>query len=178
MRTKLLLSVVLFSVLPACAHQPSGTIKVESIAPRPDDVGSIDGLMRAFYDVVNIAPDAPRQWARDRTLYSPWIRFVGSGRGLKVYDHQSLVDDTEPMVQHGFRERELHRIVRKYGNIAQIESSYETLSGPRSELSRGVNYLQLYHDGARWWVTSVIWQSESAEHPIPPELTGAAAVAR
>ncbi len=131
--------------------------------------------MRAFYDVINIAPDAPRQWDRDRTLYAPWIRFVGRGRGLNVYDHQSLVDDTEPMVQRGFREREVHRIVRQYGNIAQIQSAYETLSGPRSELSRGVNYLQLYHDGARWWVASVIWQSESAEHPIPPELAGAAA---
>lgn len=162
----------------ACAHKPRGNLEVQAIAPRPEDVASIDGLMRAFYDVVNIAPDAPRQWARDRTLYAPWIRFVGRGRGVHVYDHQSLVDDTEPMVQRGFREREIHRVVRQYGNIAQIQSAYETLSGPRSELSRGVNYLQLYHDGARWWVASVIWQSENSEHPIPPELTGATAAAR
>lgn len=178
MRTRRLLFSLLFSIFSACAHPPGGKVKVESVAPRPEDVSSIDGLMRAFYDVVNIAPEAPRQWSRDRTLYSPWIRFVGSGRALKVYEHQSLVDDTEPMVQRGFRERELHRIVRQYGNIAQVVSAYETRSGPLSELSRGVNYLQLYHDGTRWWVASVIWQSEDLEHPIPPELTGTAAAAR
>lgn len=177
MRTPLIQLLVLLS-LSACVHESRGKVRVESISPRPEDVGSIDGLMRAFYEVVNIAPDAPRQWARDRTLYTPWIRFVANGRELKVYDHQALVDDTEPLVQGGFRERETRRIVRQYGNIAQVESAYETRVGPDSRLSRGVNYLQLYFDGARWWVASVVWQSEDAAHPIPPELTGSVSTAR
>jgi hypothetical protein len=33
-----------------------------------------------------------------------------------------------------------------------------------------VNSLDLYFDGQRWWVASVLWQSEDAAHPIPPEL--------
>lgn len=173
MRKKLLPLLLFFIALPACVHEARGKVRVDSIAPRPEDVGSIDGLMRAFYDVVNLPPDAPRQWARDRTLYAPWSRFVANGRGLKVYDHQTLVDDTEPLIQRGFRERELQRLVRQYGNIAQVESSYETRSGPDSHLSRGVNYLQLYFDGKRWWVASVVWQSEDAAHPIPGDLTGA-----
>lgn len=173
MRKKLLPLLLIFIALPACVHEARGKVRVDSIAPRPEDVGSIDGLMRAFYDVVNLPPDAPRQWARDRTLYAPWSRFVANGRGLKVYDHQTLVDDTEPLIQRGFRERELQRLVRQYGNIAQVESSYETRSGPDSHLSRGVNYLQLYFDGKRWWVASVVWQSEDAAHPIPGDLTGA-----
>lgn len=157
----------------ACAHAPSGkaSVPVETVPALPEDVGSIDGVMRAFYEVINVAPDEPRQWARDRTLYSPWIRFVGMGRKMNIYDHQGLVDATEPLVRTGFREWEVHRTVRRYGNIAQVASAYETQTGPAGETrSRGVNYLQLYFDGQRWWITSVVWQTEDAANPIPPEL--------
>jgi hypothetical protein len=36
--------------------------------------------------------------------------------------------------------------------------------------SRGVNSIELYFDGARWWISSVMWQSEDEEHPIPATL--------
>jgi hypothetical protein len=32
---------------------------------------------------------------------------------------------------------------------------------------RGINSFQLFNDGERWWVLSVYWQHETAEHPIP-----------
>lgn len=154
-----------------CARGAGG-VRVATVAPRPDDVASIDGIVRAFYAVVNLAPDEPRQWARDRTLYSPWIRFVGAGgRGVELMDHQQLVNATEPMIAGGFRERELARVTRRYGHIAHVFSTYETERGaPPGQRSRGVNSLELYFDGARWWISAVSWQSETAEHPIPPEL--------
>jgi hypothetical protein len=47
----------------------------------------------------------------------------------------------------------------------------ETWQGPDGrEVSRGVNSIDLYFDGARWWIASVVWQSESARYPIPAEL--------
>ncbi|NTX53908.1 hypothetical protein [Myxococcus sp. CA039A] len=167
MRTTLL---SLLLALTACAHAPP-SIPVETIPARPGDVASIDGVMKAFYEVVNLAPDAPRQWARDRTLYSPWIHFVSIGQKVSIWDHQGFVEATEPLVRAGFREWEINRVTRRYGNIAHVASTYETRTGPgEGSLSRGVNYIQLYFDGARWWVTSVVWQSEDAAHPIPPEL--------
>ena len=32
---------------------------------------------------------------------------------------------------------------------------------------RGINSIQLFYDGSRWWIVTVYWQHESAEHPIP-----------
>ena len=149
----------------------------EAIAPRTEDVASIDGIMRAFYEVVNIAPDAPRQWARDRTLYSPWIRFVATGKSpagrpeVIAWTLQQLQDATEPLIRAGFREREIHRVERRYGHIAHIDSTYETLVGRDApKRSRGVNSIELYFDGTRWWIASALWQSEDEEHPIPKEL--------
>lgn len=163
------LAVALLTV--ACAG-------VATIPARPADVGTLDGLMRAFYETINVAADAPRQWDRDRTLYAPWIRFVAiasptSGDDkVAVYDHEAFVAFAEPLVRAGIVERELGRIVRRYGNIASVESSYELTVG--REVGRGVNYIQAYFDGRRWWITSVAWQTEDAAHPIPPELLPAA----
>jgi hypothetical protein len=150
---------------------------VETIAPRPEDVGSVDGVMRAFYEVTNVAPGAPRQWARDRTLYVPWIRFVALGKGatdrpaVTVWTHDEFVAASDPLMAKGFVEREIHRNTRTYGNMVHVDSTYEILPGPDAPAGgRGVNSLDMYFDGQRWWVASVEWQSEDAAHPIPAEL--------
>jgi hypothetical protein len=81
------------------------------------------------------------------------------------------VDATEPLVRRGFSEREIHRTTRRYGNMVHVDSTYETVLGNDPPVrGRGVNSIDLYFDGQRWWVASVVWQSEDAAHPIPPEL--------
>jgi hypothetical protein len=153
----------------ACAHAPAPA----PTAPRPDDVATVDGMVRAFYEVVNVGPDEPRQWDRDRTLYVPWIRFVSiDGDGsVAILTHPEFVTATEPLLRTGFREREIARTTRQYGNMVHLDSTYETLRGlDGKERSRGVNSIDLYWDGRRWWIASVVWQSESAKFPIPAAL--------
>jgi len=174
------ISLLVLGLLTACASTTSDAAPgpaVQLLAPRPEDVGSVDGVMRAFYEVTNVAPDGPRQWDRDRTLYVPWIRFVALGPGasgrpaVTVWTHPEFVEATEPLVKKGFVEREIFRTTRRYGNMVHVDSTYETLVGTGSPVrSRGVNSLDLYFDGRRWWVASVVWQSEDAAHPIPAEL--------
>ena len=180
----LALAVVLVVVLSACASTTAAapgaaasSTPAETVAPRPEDVGSVEGIMRAFYEVTNVAPNEPRQWARDRTLYVPWIRFVALGPGssgrpaVTVWTHPEFVEASEPLIQRGFVEREIFRTTRRYGAMVHVDSTYEALLGTGTPVrSRGVNSLDLYFDGQRWWVASVVWQSEDAAHPIPPEL--------
>ena len=35
---------------------------------------------------------------------------------------------------------------------------------------RGVDIFQLYNDGDRWWILSLVWDKESKDNPIAPEL--------
>jgi hypothetical protein len=42
----------------------------------PTDVGTIEGIVHAYYDVVNGPAGVPRQWRRDSTLYMPGATFV------------------------------------------------------------------------------------------------------
>ena len=156
---------VLFALF-ACTPSPT----VTHSAPRAADVASPEALVDAFYAVVNLAPGEARQWDRDRTLYLPGIRFVGlSGDGeLETYSHEELIAATEPMIAGGFRERELHRRVRRFGHMVHVDSTYQTHYQDRPH--RGVNSIDMVFDGRRWWIASVTWQTESPRFHIPADL--------
>jgi hypothetical protein len=39
---------------------------------------------------------------------------------------------------------------------------------------RGINSIQLFNDGKRWWIVSIYWQQENANATIPEKyLPGA-----
>ena len=159
------------------AQAPARHVPVPTMAPRAEDVATLAGVIKAYYDVITGPAGQPRQWSRDRSLYIPDLRFVATGfaKGrpyARVMTHQDFVDASDSeMVHNGFFEREIHRVTQTYGNIPQVFSTYEehrTADGPVE--GRGINAVQLYWDGTRWWVASAIWFDEDATHPIPKEF--------
>ena len=149
----------------------------QSLTPRPEDVQTIDGIVRAFYDVVSGPKGQPRQWRRDSTLYIAGVRFVAmslrQGKPVAaVTDHAGFVANYDrAFVERGFFEREIGRTTKRFGNIVHVFSAYEyraSESGPVE--GRGVNSIQLYWDGARWWIAGAMWDDERPDNPIPPEL--------
>jgi hypothetical protein len=171
--TPLALVVVLAGFSSARAQQ----VTVPSIAARPDDVATIDGLIKAYYEVVSGPKGQPRDWARDRTLHIPDARFVAmsvdtAGKPVAaIMSHQQYVERSEPVLaQEGFFESEIHRVTRRFGHIAHVFSTYEsrrTADGP--VIARGINSLELYWDGARWWIVANLWDQERPGNPIPGE---------
>jgi hypothetical protein len=164
-----------FALALALAGMPAAS--AQEAAARPEDVGTIDGVVRAFYEVISGPAGQPRQWDRDRTLYLPGMRFValreeGGAVVADVMDHDAFVSATDSfMVSEGFFEREIGRTEQRFGNFAHVLSAYEWRTvedGPVG--GRGVNSLQLYWDGARWWIVSAVWDEERPNAPIPPEL--------
>jgi hypothetical protein len=164
------------AALAAQGALPRGHVAVATTPPRPADVATVDAMVQAYYAVITGPARQPRQWSRDRSLYIPELRFVATGVAqgrpyAHMMRHQDFVDSTDSAFVHdGFFEREIHRSTRAYGNIVQVFSTYEerrTSDGPVT--GRGVNALQLFWDGTRWWIASAIWFSEDPAHPIPPE---------
>ncbi len=152
-------------------------VPVPTVAPRAADVATMDGIIGAFYDVISGPAGQPRQWARDRTLYIAGVRFVSldvrEGRPVaSVMDHQQFVDRTDAgFVRDGFFEREIHRVTHRFGNLAHVFSTYEMRRTPGGPVfGRGVNSIELFWDGTRWWIAAAVWDDERLDNPIPPEL--------
>jgi hypothetical protein len=132
-------------------------------------------MVQAWYGIVSGPAGQPREWGRDRTLYIPDVRFVTAGvqKGrpyARIRDHQAYVDEADPFLAKGFFEKEIHRVTRRFGPIAHVWSTYEsrtTENGPAT--ARGINSIELFWDGKRWWIASGVWTEETPENPIPPE---------
>src|SRR5881398_735039 len=116
---------------PAPAQAPARRhVVVPTVAPRPADVATVDGIVKAYYDVITGPAGQPRQWSRDRSLYIADLRLVATGVGQQgpyagVAAHHAIVDGSESARVHSwFLEREVHRVTRSYGNIAQVFCTY------------------------------------------------------
>jgi len=165
-------SIRRFIVSPDKAGTHQRRLDIPVIDPRPDDVGTLDGIIRAFYEVISGPAGAPRQWARDRTLYVPGARLVSTGvRDEKAYaavmGHGEYAEASDGFLAGGFFEHETHRVTRIFGNVTHVWSTYEARRTPDGPvIARGVNSIQLIHDGARWWIVSAAWDNERPDNPI------------
>lgn len=173
-----LISILLLVTFAICAIAQERThLKVDTIAPRPEDVATIDGVMRTFYEVISGPAGEPRQWSRDRTLYIPDVRFVSVEKRkdgtieARPVTHQEFVDGSDAsLVKSGFYESEIHRETQQFGQIAHVFSTYESRikkDGP--VIARGINSLELFNDGKRWWVLSAQWDEERPGNKIPEQ---------
>jgi len=151
-------------------------VQIPQIPADPKDVASIDGIVKAFYETISGGKGVPRQWARDKTLYMRDIRFIGMDEQdgkirAGILGHQQYVNATnESFVTGGFFEHEINRVTRRFGNIAHVFSTYEFSAGDGKEKGRGINSIELFWDGTRWWISSASWDEERPNNPIPKEF--------
>lgn len=159
--------------------KPKVHVKIPIVAAKPEDVSTVEAIVRADYESISGGVGVPRQWGRDLSLFDSHARFVSVGTNPKTgaveswgTNEQEYVDDVDvQFVKEGFTEHELAHVIHRYGNVATILSSYEGKRMSTGEgVSRGVNIYQLYNDGKRWWILSVVWDEERPGNPIPAEL--------
>lgn len=169
----LLFTLILLTSSPAPA-QP---------AADSSDVGSIDAVVAALYDVISGPADEERDWDRFRALFHPEGRLVpmqpkedGAWAPVVLSPDDFARMNAELMRTHptfqgkGFYEAEAARRTERYGTIATVWSTYVGRLEPEGEpFVRGVNTIDLVHDGERWWVLQVLWQQETPEIPLPDE---------
>ncbi|HKN73957.1 MAG TPA: hypothetical protein VJW94_02170 [Candidatus Acidoferrum sp.] len=148
------------------------------IGARTEDVSTIEGIVTASYETISGGVGVPRQWGRDRTLFDPNSRSVAVGVNAKTgavttrgTTEQEFADEADAsLVKDGFTERELKHVIKRFGNVATVLSSYEGSVASGKVITRGVNIFQLYFDGKRWWILSMVWDEERPDNPLPAEL--------
>ncbi len=147
-----------------------------TMAAEPKDVASANAIVAALYDVISGPAGQKRNWDRFRSLFAPGARLIPTGIGQdgKPYIRTMTADDYATNIgprleQTGFYEREISRTADTFAGITQAFSTYESRRAATDEkpFARGINSIQLYDDGTRWWVVTVYWAAERAGHPIP-----------
>ncbi len=142
---------------------------------RPGDVGTIDSVITTLYAVISGPVGAPRQWDRFHSLMHPQARLIPTGcdstgtcrsRIMTPAEYQQRADSL--LVAVGFTELELKRTTERYGAVAHAFSSYQSFRrGETKPFARGINSIQLFWDGHRWWIMSIFWDSERPSNPLP-----------
>lgn len=71
--------------------------------------------------------------------------------------------------KEGFFEHSVANRTEFWDHIAQIWSTYESrhAKDDSKPFARGINSIQLFNDGKRWWVLSVYWEAEDETHTLP-----------
>ena len=144
-------------------------------AARPADVASPDAIIKALYETISGPAGQPRDWDRFRSLLIPGARLIPSMRRTPeattpvVWSGEDYIAGAGPgLEKSGFFERELHRTTEAFGAVLHAFSTYDSRRTPDGEpFARGINSVQLYNDGTRWWVVTIFWDAETADKPIP-----------
>ena len=146
----------------------------KELAARPEDVATPEAIVNAVYALISGNAGEPRDWDRLRTLYVPNARlipFEADELGNAVPNVMTLEQFIETrskfFASDSFYEWETDSRIDYRGSMAHVWSSYEagrTLHGPL--IRRGVNSIQLWNDGARWWVLTTAWDAVDAKKSL------------
>jgi hypothetical protein len=150
----------------------------DSIVAKSEDVSSIDTIIIALYEVISGPAGQTRNWNRMRSLFLPEAKMIATGTTpggdivKRVMTVEDYINRNGPVLEkNGFFEEEIFRKQEVYGRIAHCFSTYaaKRTIEDKEPFMRGINSIQLYNDGKRWWILSIFWQSESKDVPLPKE---------
>jgi hypothetical protein len=148
-------------------------------AAEPTDVASPDAILAAVYEVISGPAGKTRDWNRFRSLFAPGARLIpivaspkGSIRAQSMTPDEYATRGEPYFAKNSFYEREIARKAERWGMIVQAFSTYESRHN-RSDstpFERGINSFQLFFDGSRWWIVTIMWQGETHSNPLTPEF--------
>jgi len=141
-----------------------------------DKVKTIDSALETLYGVISGEKGEARNWELFAYLFKPDAKLIPSVKGkdgsigVRYMSPADYIQTANSfLVENGFFEVEIHRTTQTFGAITQVFSTYESYHS-RSEtvpFMRGINSIQLLHDGERWWIINIYWIQESPDNPIP-----------
>lgn len=145
-----------------------------SPAANPGDVDSVEHLLNALYDSIS-GPAGTRNWDRFRSLFYTDARLIPtrhdqSGKAIaSSLTVEQYIDRVKGYFEkEGFYEASVANRTEVWDRIAHVWSTYESRHAKGEKpFARGINSIQLFNDGSRWWVITVYWEGEEKEHPLP-----------
>lgn len=151
-------------------------LQANPVTAQPADVNSVDAVISTLYDVIS-GPAGERNRERFYSLFKPEARMqamapTGSGPYMVSMTPQEYQEKNAPFfLKSAFIEEEIGRKETRFGEIAHVWSAFQFRTKETGEPEeRGINSIQLVYDQNRWWITNLLWNSETPENQIPKEM--------
>lgn len=131
------------------------------------ELPAIEAAVRELYAVISIKKGEIPDWEKFRGLFYPGARlisnsaaepFVWTVKEFISYYKERIGDNTV----REFYEGEISHKTEIFGKISHRFSTYEA-----RPYKRGINSIQLMKVNDQWLVTSLIWNDEDSDFPIP-----------
>lgn len=145
------------------------------VAGKAEDVKDPQAIVAALYNVISGPAGQKRDWDRFQSLYAPGAHLTILGKdkeskvGARVITPEEYVERASAsMSKEAWYERELTSRTERFGNLVHVWSTYAGGADPQKPEVRGINSITLMC-GERCWITSVTWEAESPDNPLPQE---------
>jgi len=142
-----------------------------------NNLSTVDGIIHSLYDVISGPVGQQRDWAAFRNLFAEDARMYiavpdkDSGSVLKSITPEEYADRNQTRLSDiGFTENELYRITNNYGAGTQVFSTYEshyTNQNGEEDITKGINNIQLYFDGDRYFIVTIFWDANAKNIEVP-----------
>ena len=168
--------VMLILLGTALVPDPALADKTSQQRQRNADVATPDALVRSAYESISGEVGRERNWDRMRNLWLDSARIILSSnnyKGKALFESMNLEDFIKRVSdwyrQEGFFANEIASTTQRFGNIAQLWSTFEIHSGSSNGpvVYRGINSWSMVIKGGRWWITQLNYDFESSRTPIP-----------
>jgi len=125
----------------------------------------IDSIIETLYDSFCGSSGQGRDWEKLRGLFLPGARIYradvskdGCAQAGAGYIEEIIETMNGAFEDNCFSAMELARHTEKSGSFAKVFSTYEVRYRPEDSrpFRRGKNRIQLYNDGRRWWIMSML----------------------
>ena len=177
-RIALAAAIACAASVPAAAQEarPPAATAPAAAPTHSVDVQSVDAIVAALYDTISGPAGGARDWARLHSLFAPDARLMAVGarpeggfgaRSMSVDDYIARV--TPVFARTGFYEKEAARTTETFGQIVHVFSTYESrhAAADARPFQRGINSIQLFNDGRRWWIVHLVWRAEDDKLALP-----------
>lgn len=140
------------------------------------DYSTIDGIIIDLYGVISGPAGQKRDWEKFKNLFvenahisSGSINNQGTPRRVALSPQKYIEQSGSFLEEKGFFETEISRKTEVWSSLAHVYSTYESRWKPEDKepFARGINSIQLWFDGKRWWIESLVWLSEGPKNPLP-----------
>jgi len=139
-------------------------------------VTTIDGIVNIGFKTLSELNGDIRNFEKLGEIYLPTAKFTVvyhesdsiplKYESLSAEQFFEYMKEASEYYEKGFIQYELGKVVNEYNGIANVFQSFYAKDSENQEVKGMTSYQLIYFDD-RWWISDVLWTSNSNGIPIP-----------